>query len=286
MVSLYWRPSDSRARILFVTKDHRGRDQYYCLPLSSLRILRHKSSLQLCQVRKSNGDFKLWARLNFVFHERMVLFYSTFVAMKHQDNREPLDEAVIEDFDLSEREDFGGVIRHGDLLHALRVFTDFSSGVVRLEASPLRGPKQDVPLWTAFITRYAHDPDWLALENGGAVSMIALKPSPYIFLAGYSLPKKRNGEYLLHFATSKGPSKRVHACRRSSNGDADVLQMLLISSKLGTTFAGLENASPFQLTALRIFSSSSDRHSSEAFGQRGADIVYTPLSLTRYASKD
>ena len=134
----------------------------------------------------------------------MILFYSTFVAMKHQDDREPLPPALVEELNISEFEEFGGVIRHGDMQHALRIFTDVSSGVVRLEASPRRGPKQDVPIWTAFITRYAHDPDWLALENGGVVSMIALKPPPYVFVAGFSLPRNRRGEYLLQFDTTKG----------------------------------------------------------------------------------
>ena len=134
----------------------------------------------------------------------MVLFYSTFVAMKRQDNREALPVSLIEDHELREDEQFGGVVRDGGMLHALRLFCDRKSGVVRLEASALRGPKEGVPLWTAFITRYATDPDWMALEDDGQVSMIALKPPPYVFLAGYKLPRNRKGEYLLQFETPDG----------------------------------------------------------------------------------
>lgn len=153
----------------------------------------------------------------------MVLFYSTFVALKRQDHRDgPPPEALTEDLELREAELFGGKVRHGDMLHALRLFHDRPSGVVRLEASALRGPMADVPLWTAFITRYAYDTDWLQLEPGALVSMAACKPAPYVFLAGYR-PPKRGREYVLQFTTLDGELPPLVSM--------DVAQKRLIMSK-------------------------------------------------------
>ena len=138
----------------------------------------------------------------------MVLFYCTFVAMKRQDRREVPHESLLDDSELSnadgEKVEFGGKVRHGELRHGLRLFRDRASGVVRIEASALRGPMKDVPLWTAFITKYADDPDWAHLEGGGIVSLAALRPPPYVFLAGYEPPMNGSGEYLLQFTTTDG----------------------------------------------------------------------------------
>jgi len=148
----------------------------------------------------------------------MVLFYCTLAAMKRQD-KHPLPHVnLIDSFELigvnnnsnGEAELFGGVIQHGDLQHALRLFQDRGSGVVRLEACALRGPMKDVPLWTAFVTRYAQDPDWAQLERrggggGGVVSLAALRPPPYVFVSGYEpLRRDREGQYLLQFTTTRG----------------------------------------------------------------------------------
>ena len=128
--------------------------------------------------------------------------------MKRQDGREVPHESLLDDFELStddgERSQFGGQIKHGELRHALRLFKDRSSGVVRIEASALRGPMKDVPLWTAFLTRYAKDPDHIELQAGGVVHFAALRPPPYVFLAGYEPPKNRLGEYILQFTTTDG----------------------------------------------------------------------------------
>jgi len=154
----------------------------------------------------------------------MVLFYCTLAAMKRQDSH-PLPHAnLLDAFELvgannnnsrnGETELYGGAIQHGDLRHALRLFQDRGSGVVRLEACALRGPMRDVPLWTAFVTRYAQDPDWAQLERrrrggggggGGVVSLAALRPPPFVFVSGYE-PLRRDGEgqYLLDFETTNG----------------------------------------------------------------------------------
>ena len=143
----------------------------------------------------------------------MVLFYSTFVAMKRQDMRDIahaylVDVMVLDENDEGEERLFGGQIQHDNMLHALRLFRDRRSGVVRLEASALRGPKKDVPIWTAFVTRYAakNDLHWAAFEGRGVVSLAALRPAPTVFIAGYKPPKNPAGDYMLPFTTKEGMS--------------------------------------------------------------------------------
>ncbi|KAK5676155.1 hypothetical protein LTS10_011447 [Elasticomyces elasticus] len=193
--------------MLVMTKTSDGRDQHYCVVLSSLKIIREQSCLKLCRARP-DGVYDLWTKLNFAIYERMVLFYCTFVAMKRQDERAVPHPALADSLELKtpdrrgERELFAGVIKHGDMRHALRLFRDRASGGVRLEASAKRGPMQDVPIWTAFVTRYAEDPDWPQYEGDGLVSLAAIKPPPYVFLPHYEPPRNRDGEYVLHFVTS------------------------------------------------------------------------------------
>ncbi|KAK3068669.1 hypothetical protein LTR53_013571 [Teratosphaeriaceae sp. CCFEE 6253] len=182
--------------------------EHYCVPLVNLKIIRDQSCLQLCRAR-SDGVFTLWARLNFAAYERMVLFYCTFVAMKHLDERGIPHKLLVDSFELEgsnrqgEQKIFAGVIRHGDMRHALRLYRDRASGGVRLEASAKRGPMQDVPIWTAFVTKYAGDTDWPQYEGEGVVSLAAIKPPPYVFLPRYEPACNRNGEHVLMFTTSE-----------------------------------------------------------------------------------
>ena len=139
----------------------------------------------------------------------MVLFYCTFVAMKRQDSRPVPHEDLLDDRELEEGEngeelEFGGKVKDGDLQHALRLYRDQASGVVRLEASALRGPMQDVPLWTAFVTKYSRDPDWAHYEGRGVVSFAAMKPPPYVFLSGYLPPRDDKGQIILQFLLADG----------------------------------------------------------------------------------
>lgn len=219
-----------------MTKGRFGEDLCYCMPIVNLKVIRNISSLQLCRARR-DGTYDMWARLNFDTYERkstrfhyhgkladqtvagMALFYNTFVAMKHQDRREIPHENLLDHLELrcdgGEYEIFGGAIKHGELRHALRLFKDRSSGVVRLEASALRGPMRDVPLWTAFVTRYVGDPAWAFYEAGGLVSLAAVRPRPYVFLSGYEPPHRGRDEYLLDFALADGKRLRLtHAYSR------------------------------------------------------------------------
>lgn len=139
----------------------------------------------------------------------MVLFYSTFTAMKRQDRRPVPHDALLDEFELRgsskyEVLEFAGPIQDGTLLHVLYLWRDRTSGVCRLEACAMRGAMKDVPLWTAFVTRYAVDPDHVQRESGRVVSLAALKPGPYVFLSGYEPVKNERGEYTFHFTNSEG----------------------------------------------------------------------------------
>jgi hypothetical protein len=68
-IRLYWRPSDQRARILFLTLDISEQKVQYCIPLTALKLLRTESCLQLCRVNRADGKLDLWANLRFTLYE-------------------------------------------------------------------------------------------------------------------------------------------------------------------------------------------------------------------------
>jgi len=156
--------------------------------------------------RSDEDLFLTWAELKFTHHERMVLFYSTFVALKRQDPA-GLHRALIDDpRDMEEEGLFGGIVRDRDMLHGLRLLQDRGSGVIRLEARPYRGDKDGVPIWTAFLTKYkeGRDIDFFALEGRGLVSMACPRPKPFIFVSKYALPLTSDGEIALQFVERNG----------------------------------------------------------------------------------
>jgi hypothetical protein len=79
----YWRPTDSRARILL-----RCFEELYCMPLTTLKLKRNKTILELYCFNREHGKFDLWAELIFVQYEYTVLVYSIFAGMKAQDGCE------------------------------------------------------------------------------------------------------------------------------------------------------------------------------------------------------
>ncbi|KAK4991139.1 hypothetical protein LTR50_002069 [Elasticomyces elasticus] len=194
---LYWRPADHRARVLILTQDRVTRQKlHYCIPLTALKVVRSESSLQL--YRAGTPDLLLWANLKFTIYERMVLFYCTFVAMKRQDAVSILPH--LDDlFQLREEVEFAGEIQDDSYLHALRLFRDPLSGGMRLEGSALRGPMQNTPIWTAFITLHLASRSWLQWVESKVVWLKDLKP--YVFCEGYSPPRARTGEFELRFTT-------------------------------------------------------------------------------------
>lgn len=143
----------------------------------------------------------------------MVLFYCTFVAMKRQDSRGLDHVDLLDEFELEGKPEdpyeeplFGSIVKDGRMQHNLRLYQDGASGVVRLEASAHSGPMENVPLWTAFVTRYAKQGDiaWASYVGDGIVNLAAIRPPPYVFLGSYGPPKNNLDEYLLHFISDRG----------------------------------------------------------------------------------
>jgi hypothetical protein len=209
ILTFYWRPQNGRARLLFTSTNAWGQELHYCNPLTRLRAFREGSILKLCMASSSDDHlFWTWAELKFIYHERMVLFYSTFVALKRQDSAAAgLPTALIEDpRDMEEELLFSGVIRDRNMFHVLRLLQDLGSGVLRLEARSYRGDRDEVPIWTAFLTKYKdhRDRDIFNLESRGVVSMICPKPKPYIFVPEYGLPLMSDGNFALQFVKRDG----------------------------------------------------------------------------------
>jgi len=214
-VTFYYRPQDHRARMLFSSFDSRGRESVHSVPLTSLTVVRDRSILTLLRARSHNGILKPWANLKFIHYERMILFYSTFVALKRQDlneTPEPLIDNPAEH--QGEEEHYGGVIRDNGKLHALRLFECPGSGAFRLEARPYRGGREEVPIWTAFLTKYLEksDPIFSLEDDKVTVIMAGLKPAPFMFVSGYMLPQTQDGDYVLRFDSRDGELDLCQAC--------------------------------------------------------------------------
>jgi hypothetical protein len=192
--------------MLFSAVDSRGRENIQCVPLTSLTAVRDRSMLQLFRASDRDGTFVCWAKLKFIHYERMVLFYSTFVALKRQDLKETPEELIDNPAEMQEEEHYGGVIRDNRMLHALRLFECPGSGAFRLEARPYRSDREEVPIWTAFLTKYLDkgDPIFNLEADKVTVTMSGVKPAPFIFVSEYRLPQTRHGEYLLRFDSRNG----------------------------------------------------------------------------------
>ncbi|MCJ1253273.1 hypothetical protein MMC24_001084 [Lignoscripta atroalba] len=146
VVRLYIRSSDLRTRIHCKTT-RSGRRTQSCLPISSLRIVREHSNLQLCRSSRSGRSRELWATMRFPSYERMILLFCTFLALKSQDTANPI--RLVEDHLLrGEKPLFAGFettvtlvnkIIDDNYVHALRLFRDEDSRGIRLQASIYRG---------------------------------------------------------------------------------------------------------------------------------------------------
>ena len=97
------------------------------------------------------------------------------------------------------------MVRDGAMLHRLQILEDRMSGVVRLEASASRGPLQDVPIWTAFVTMYVGNPKWAKLDDDGfRVQLVTVQPPAYVFCSDYEVPLHEDGGMLLRFISQRG----------------------------------------------------------------------------------
>ncbi|EON64590.1 hypothetical protein W97_03823 [Coniosporium apollinis CBS 100218] len=195
-VAIYWRPSDHRARVLYVTRE-RARVVHCCMPLTALCARRAECCLQLCRISREDGELELWANLRFPTFERMVLFYLTFVAMKRQDWTPP--HQGLNDWFPGEKEEFGGVTEDDGYQHAFRIWRDRDSGCVRLEATAHRGPMKTTPIWTAFVTQYIGSRTWMTRLGSKVIEFMDLHP--YVFTNGYKPPRGLGGRFELRFLT-------------------------------------------------------------------------------------
>jgi hypothetical protein len=72
---------------------------------------------------------------------------------------------------------------------------------------------ENVPLWTAFLTKYVvrQDTYWASYEGDALASLAALRPPPYVFLSGYHPPRNEKGEYIVQF-TNNDDAKEFIEC--------------------------------------------------------------------------
>ena len=207
-ITFYHRPQDQRARMLFSSTTTHGREKLHSVPLTSLTAVRDRSVIKL--FRLSSHDirtYKPWAELKFIHYERMVLFFSMFVALKRQDSHETPTQLIDDPAEKQgEDEHYGGVVCDNHKRHALRLLQCPGSGALRLEARPHRGDRREVPIWTAFLTKYAetNDPIFELQADRVTVSVIGLKPAPFVFVSEYRLPRTQYGDYMLRFYTKDG----------------------------------------------------------------------------------
>ncbi|KAA8646268.1 uncharacterized protein ATNIH1004_007695 [Aspergillus tanneri] len=188
---------------------------YYCLPLNLLEIVRVGSCLQLCRRRRGGYELVLWANLKFSTLEEMVLFFCTFLALRSQDAGRPVER--IRDYELDDEvELFGGQIVDDNFLHALRIYRDNISGVVRLQASVHKGEMKRAPVWTAFITPHIGVRGWIRRVDSKAVLLRELRPV-ILTSADYNAPRTPKGEHILKFTNhsdARGFLKTIEELRQ------------------------------------------------------------------------
>ena len=112
---IYVRPDDRRARLL-CRMERNGRRVQSSLPITTLRIVRTTSCLQICE-QGSRGRLIAWTNLRFPSYEskwlrlfstesglinalELVLFHCMFLALKVQDRANPvhhLEDTILHD---------------------------------------------------------------------------------------------------------------------------------------------------------------------------------------------
>jgi hypothetical protein len=103
----YCQAGKLESRLLLLAQSPTGFPLLYCSLLQGLKIVRKRACLELHREDKSENAFVLWAKLCFPDYERvssistdlmlrhlgLVLFYSTFAALKAQDSSASLDDS-------------------------------------------------------------------------------------------------------------------------------------------------------------------------------------------------
>jgi len=135
--------------------------------------------------------------------ERLVLFYSTFVALKGQDFNPSDGDEIHEDYyNVKDEYLYGGTTLYPTpqntvLKHALRVYKDKLTLSIRIESRPLRGRNKNVPLWVAFVPHDVNVRRWVRRTGQRQVELRELEQ--HVFFPGYVAPLSRNGRFLIDF---------------------------------------------------------------------------------------
>lgn len=86
--------------------------------------------------------------------------------------------------------------------HALRLFREKDTSVVRLQASVLRGELKRKPVWTAFVTNQIRVPGW-ALRYGRREVLLA-DLQQFVFMDEYNPQRTSTDEFKLTFFEVEG----------------------------------------------------------------------------------
>lgn len=197
-ISLFCRPSDYRAKIVALYRDHNGHQDYGCLPLEALHLRREGSVLRLCR-RRSSGKPVPWVSMKFTTIERLILFAGTFIAMRSQDLVSQTPTPVVDDEMRDEVMEFAGSIVDSGFSHALRIYRDKITRSIRLQASVRNGELDRTPVWTAFITHAIGSPGWCRQVDRRTVALAELRP--HIYSARYRPQLTPSDGFMLRFET-------------------------------------------------------------------------------------
>lgn len=201
VVRIYLRQSDHRARIYCRSQRGTQPRKESCLPLTSLRIQRRDSCLELRRMNQSGDPTDIWARLRFLNLERLVLFHCTFLALKAEDP-ENRSHQTVDDTIHGEVKHFGQYIQDDQYEHALRLFKDRDSGAVRLQASVRRGDLKRTPVWTAFITHQIASRDWMRRPRSNPRAVYLAELQQFVFTNEYNPQLGPDGAHELRFHSS------------------------------------------------------------------------------------
>ncbi|RMZ76062.1 hypothetical protein DV737_g5008, partial [Chaetothyriales sp. CBS 132003] len=198
----YLRGRDYRTKMTCEWPKDRFHMQSACLPLNDLHVKRNGSILYLCRPVAGYSSHTVWAQFKFPTLEWLIVFHLTFLALRSQDGRRQFPDL----FDRELKGDtryFAGAITDSGYHHALRLYRDRSTGVLRLEAAVLEGPMKDTPIWTAFITHQVTSPTWL--ERGDRSKRVYLADlKRHIFSSQYTPHIASSGQHVLAFDTISG----------------------------------------------------------------------------------
>ncbi|OJD12638.1 hypothetical protein ACJ73_09317, partial [Blastomyces percursus] len=195
----YLRDRDHRARILCQVHRSSSKIIYATLPLNVLTLSRQDSYLLLCTKSSDGQGLRAWLSLEFETIEKMVLFHCAFIALRGQDSGYPINR-IPDPFSLEEKETYGGRILDDSYLHALRIFRDYPSGAIRLQASIHSGEMADVPVWTAFIHHYVRSKSWMRRVDRKTIILSDLDRAIFIHRDKYRPRMTRHQEHVLTFA--------------------------------------------------------------------------------------